>query len=144
MSLAAVHVAAYGKGMDQKSINELCTVFHALSHGVGRELSSLQEYSVLASPPSPCSRPCCEWKRDRQAVAAHARVSATRLRQTHAVRQDKSGATVATCNHRKRTAVKSARDGDAGGTRADETRGQRHVRTTHAATDTPGACAPTT
>ena len=48
MSLAAV--AAYGKGMDQKSINELCTVFHALSHGVGRELSSLQEYSVLASP----------------------------------------------------------------------------------------------
>ena len=33
MSLDAV--AAYGKGMDQKSINELCTVFHALSHGMG-------------------------------------------------------------------------------------------------------------
>ena len=78
---------------------------------------------------------------DRRAVAAHARVSATRLRQAHAVRQNKSGATVATCDYRKRTAVKSARDGDASGTRADETRGQRHVRTTHAATDTPGACA---
>ena len=60
MSLAAV--AAYGKGMDQKSINELCTVFHALSHGVGRELSSLQEYSVLASPPSPCSRPLIQYE----------------------------------------------------------------------------------
>ena len=78
---------------------------------------------------------------DRQAVAAHARVSATRLRQTHAVRQDKSGATVATCNYRKRTAVKSARNDDASGTCTDATRGQQHVRTKHAATDTPGACA---
>ena len=54
---------------------------------------------------------------------------------------DHSRATVATCDYRKRTAVKSARDGDASGTRADATRGQRHGRTKHAATDTPGACA---
>ena len=54
-------VAAHGKGMDQKSINEVCTVFNALSHGVGRKHSSLQEYGVLASPPSPCSRPVLDF-----------------------------------------------------------------------------------
>ena len=76
----------------------------------------------------------------RAAVAARVRVSAMQLRQAHAARRDESGATVATSNYRKRTAVKSARDGDASGARASETGEQRRVRTTRAAADTPGAC----